>query len=97
MANTRTMNEKRDVKALFDRGSRSDKVQVSTVVREGADSVWVDIRTMWTPEGSEEIRPTQKGLRFNATGLDALIEALTAIKKDIADGVYATEAPAAED
>lgn len=97
MANARTMNEKRDVKALFDRGSRNDKVQVSTVVREGANSVWVDIRTMWTPEGSEEIRPTLKGLRFNADKITDMIEALNAIKADIDNGVYAVkEAPVEE-
>jgi hypothetical protein len=79
--------ENRVVKAIMDKNDRGDKIQVSTVTREGSDFVWADIRLMYTPEGETELRPTPKGLRFSAK----LVPQLAKVLQDLADELAESE------
>lgn len=44
--------------------SNGDHIHVTRITREGSDNCWIDFRIMYFPNGSDELRPTQKGVRI---------------------------------
>lgn len=83
--------EKREVKALIDKNSRGDKIQVAKVTVEGRTNTWVDVRTMYTPKDSDALHATGKGIRFDIRILPDLIEALSGLKGEAEAAIKADE------
>lgn len=81
-----SMNDETTVVALIDKNTRGDKIRIAKIRNKNTGSESVDIRVMYTPEGSTEVKPTQRGVRFNMEMLGEITEALNSlIIKDTED------------
>lgn len=54
----------------------SSPILIKTLTDKDKDSVKIDIRTHFTPEGKEELAPTSKGVRFDSEELLDVVKAL---------------------
>lgn len=59
--------------ALIDKNDRGDKIQVQSIKNKNTGSESIDIRLMYTPEGTDELRHTSKGVRFNVEMLPDMV------------------------
>lgn len=71
--------EKNTELALLDKNDRGDKVRIAHITVKGSTTEYVDIRTMYTPEGSDEVKPTSKGVRFSSDMLLDMVNALVTV------------------
>lgn len=74
-----SMNDETTVVALIDKNTRGDKIRIAKIRNKNTGSESVDIRVMYTPEGSTEVKPTQRGVRFNMEMLGEITEALNSL------------------
>lgn len=63
----------------LDKNTKGDKIQVRHITVKGSDNQFVDIRNMYTLESNGEIKPTQKGVRFNAEMLLDIMKSLVPV------------------
>lgn len=68
--------------AIFDKNDRGDKIQIQHIKNKNTGSESIDIRLMYTKEGETDVRPTQKGVRFNVELLYNMAEALASALTD---------------
>lgn len=54
----------------------SSPILIKTLTDKDKNSVKIDIRTHFTPEGKEELAPTSKGVRFDSEELLDVVKAL---------------------
>ena len=54
----------------------SSPILIKTLTNKDKNSVKIDIRTHFTPEGKEELAPTSKGVRFDSEELLDVVKAL---------------------
>lgn len=74
--------ETQNVMALVDKNDKGDKIQVSKIEVKGKEGVFADIRLMYTPDESDELRPTSKGVRFNTEILYDVVAGLADMLTD---------------
>lgn len=67
--------EKKEVLLEIDRHG-GDKVHVTSITRDDSSDSWVDFRIMYTPKDSDELRPTQKGVRISSEFIPEIVDAL---------------------
>ncbi len=72
-------NEERKIIAQFEKNSRGDKIQLSTVKNKNTGHEQADIRLMYIPEGTTELRPTPKGVRFSTELVINLVKPLISL------------------
>jgi hypothetical protein len=58
-------DEIQEIIGIFDKNSRGDKIRVTRIIKEKSNTIYVDVRNMYTDQDGE-IRPTQKGIRLNS-------------------------------
>lgn len=73
--------EKREVLLEIDRHG-GDKIHVTSITREDSSDSWVDFRIMYTPKDSDELRPTQKGVRVNTDFVPDIVEVLIGLMSE---------------
>lgn len=74
-----SMNDETTVIAVIDKNTRGDKIRIAKIRNKNTGSESVDIRVMYTPEGSTEVKPTQRGVRFNIELLGEITDALNSL------------------
>ena len=55
----------------------SSPILIKTLTEKDKNSVKIDIRTHFTPEGKDELAPTSRGVRFDSEELLDVVKALT--------------------
>lgn len=58
-------DEIQEIIGIFDKNSRGDKIRVTRIIKKKSNTIYVDVRNMYTDQDGE-IRPTQKGIRLNS-------------------------------
>ena len=69
-------NEESVVLGLVDKNDHGEKIQIQKITNKKTGSESIDVRLMYTPEGSTSIAPTKKGVRFSTDILLPVVEAL---------------------
>lgn len=70
-------NEKRTELGKIQKNDRGDYIVITQIDNEKTGNCNIDVRAYYTTDDGE-LRPTQKGVRFNAELLDEFIQALQA-------------------
>lgn len=65
--------------AIFDKNDKGDKIQIQHIKNKNTGAESVDIRLMYTKEGEDDVRPTQKGVRFSTEMLPDIVTALASM------------------
>lgn len=70
-------NEKTVIIADIEKNSRGEVFRISRKIpeKEGALEC-IDVRLFYTPDDGDELRPTQKGVRFNSEHAVDMVEAI---------------------
>lgn len=69
-------NETRNELAKIRKNDKGDHIVITEITNNNTGTCNIDIRLYYTNEEDGELRPTQKGVRFNAEYLEEIIEAL---------------------
>lgn len=89
--------ETRDVLALVNKNDRGDKIQVAKIKVEGKSTEFMDVRLMYTPDGTDELRATQKGVRFSTEILPEVVAGMVKAMSDDERAALAKSLAVAED
>lgn len=80
MANGKSIWDKQEVVALMGKNDRGDYIQISKVSK--GDNDYVDIRQLFTPDGTLKPIPTKKGIVIHMEMLPEVVEYLNAIVEE---------------
>lgn len=61
--------------------NETNEVHIDLVLNEENEAVGIDIRQWYFPNGEDECRPTQKGIRIDAANVDTLLNAIISAKE----------------
>lgn len=75
-------NEDVKVIATIDKNTRGDKIQIQLIRNKISNAEMIDIRQMYTPEGTDALAPTRKGIRFNVELLSEIVAGLVSVLDD---------------
>ena len=81
-------NEESTILGQVEKNDRGEVIQVSKIRNKISGSEFIDIRLMYTPEGSDNLAPTRKGIRFSTEKLADITSILFGqLSKDEADAI----------
>lgn len=80
-------DEIQEIIGIFDKNSRGDKIRVTRIIKKKSNTIYVDVRNMYTDQDGE-IRPTQKGIRLNSEiAVDIICAMLEALGDEVIQDV----------